>query len=92
MKGLIMMQLGEMMLAARYANDPDYVEANRLFEEVRMESEWLERLVAASDLRVDAAFSRLNKAAISYNAKLKNENSCGVVWPSPCECDVGDCQ
>jgi hypothetical protein len=77
------MVIPDMMRAARYANDPGYLEANRLYEVAILESDNLNMLVEASELRLEAAYSRVEGAARRYSAALEDEIS---VAPA-CKCD-----
>jgi hypothetical protein len=77
------MVIPDMMRAARYANDPGYLEANRLYEVAVLELDNLNTLVEASELRLEAAYFRVVGAARNYSQKLENENS---VAPA-CKCE-----
>lgn len=77
---------------ARNGRDHDYLIAERFYEEAVLESNALAKVVEAANLRRWDAYRQMEDAATKYCDSVGRKNSCGVVWPSPCECDVGDCQ
>jgi hypothetical protein len=82
------MVIPDMMRAARYANDPGYFEANRLYEVAVLELDNLNMLAEASELRLNAAYSRVEGAARSYSQKLEDEISVAPAQQCDCQKDA----
>jgi hypothetical protein len=78
------MVMPDMMRAAIDANDPGYFEANCLYEAAVLELDNLNSLVEDSELRLEAAYSRVKEASRSHSQKLEDEIS--VAPACKCEC------
>jgi hypothetical protein len=74
----------DMMKKAATADDTGYVAAHRLLGKATVEAEYLEKLLQASKLRMDAAFFCVTEAARIYVETLEDEIS--VAPACKCEC------
>jgi hypothetical protein len=77
------MDIGEMMRLAKSAGNPEYLEAERLYNNVVSELETLAKFHNAAHQRSSALSNRMEAAAESYYKTLEDEIS---VAPA-CKCE-----
>jgi hypothetical protein len=79
---------GQKNRLAREADDPDYIEAERFYNEAFLESERLSKLLKEADRCADSAYFQVHEAAAKYGKTLKSEALKAHV--QQCECNVDD--
>jgi hypothetical protein len=78
------MDIGEMMRLAKSAGNPEYLEAEQLYNNVGSELETLAKFHNAAHRRSSAFSNRMEAAAESYCQTLEDEIS--VAPACKCEC------